>query len=120
MQAIERCDAALPPRKRRSGSCQARRSTRSQCISVTAALLRAKGVSTSPKVRDGSPVVEGDRVLDVANVIWCTGFRGAFGWIDLPIFGDDGRPLQERGVAGEAEVAAVGIVNHRMRMGTAE
>jgi hypothetical protein len=30
----------------------------------------------------GKPVLEDGRVLDVTNVIWCTGFRGDYGWID--------------------------------------
>jgi len=67
--------------------------------------LALDGVEQVPRTvgaKDGSPELADGRVLDVANVIWCTGFRGAFGWIDLPIFGDDGRPLQKRGVAGEA------------------
>ena len=34
----------------------------------------------------------------MSNVIWCTGFKEEFPWIDLPIFGEDGRPLHERGV----------------------
>jgi len=37
-------------------------------------------------------------VLDVANVVWCTGFRQDFSWIDLPVTGDDGWPLEARGV----------------------
>jgi putative flavoprotein involved in K+ transport len=37
-------------------------------------------------------------VLDVANVIWCTGFRDDLTWIDLPAFDDDGRVRQHRGV----------------------
>jgi putative flavoprotein involved in K+ transport len=64
--------------------------------------LAAAGVEQVPRtvnVEDGRPVLEDGRVLDVANVIWCTGFREAFPWIDLPIFGDDGRPVHERGVA---------------------
>jgi len=36
--------------------------------------------------------------MDVANVLWCTGFRPDFGWIDLPVFGHDGLPLHRRGV----------------------
>jgi putative flavoprotein involved in K+ transport len=48
--------------------------------------------------RDGKPVLEDGSVLDVANVIWCTGSRVDVGWIDLPIFGEDGRPMHERGV----------------------
>jgi len=46
----------------------------------------------------GLPQLAGGRVLDVRNVVWCTGFRHDFGWIDLPIMGDDGWPLERRGV----------------------
>jgi putative flavoprotein involved in K+ transport len=41
------------------------------------------------------------RVLDVANVIWCTGFQPGFSWIDLPVFAkEDGSkgPRHERGI----------------------
>ncbi len=63
--------------------------------------LVAAGVERVPRVvgvRDGLPVLEDDRVLDVSNVVWCTGFRTDFRWIDLPVFGDDGQPLHYRGV----------------------
>jgi putative flavoprotein involved in K+ transport len=48
--------------------------------------------------RDGLPLLDNGRVLDVTNVIWCTGYRPEFGWIDLPILDDDGEPAHERGV----------------------
>ena len=63
--------------------------------------LLAAGVERVPRVvgiRDGMPVLEDDRVIDVSNVVWCTGFRTEFGWIDLPAFGDDGQPMHDRGV----------------------
>lgn len=63
--------------------------------------LGAAGVAFVPKmvgVRAGSPVLEDDRLLDVANVIWCTGFDPGFAWIDIPIFGEGGQPIHERGV----------------------
>ncbi|MGH2529474.1 MAG: flavin-containing monooxygenase [Actinomycetota bacterium] len=63
--------------------------------------LVAAGVGRVPRVvgvRDGLPVLEDDRVLEVANVIWCTGYRQEFSWIDLPIFGEDGEPVHDRGV----------------------
>jgi putative flavoprotein involved in K+ transport len=63
--------------------------------------LVAAGVEHVPRVvgvRDGLPVLEDDRVLDVANVVWCTGFRTDFRWIDLPVFGEDGEPQHTRGV----------------------
>ena len=65
--------------------------------------LVAAGIERVPRVagvQDGLPVLEDGRVLDVANVIWCTGFRSDFGWIDLPILGDDGEPIHDRGVVG--------------------
>ena len=49
-------------------------------------------------VRDGSPLLEDGRVLDVANVIWCTGFAPDLTWINLPVFNDDGEPVHDRGV----------------------
>lgn len=67
--------------------------------------LEAAGVERVPRVvgvRDGLPLLEDDRVLEPASVVWCTGFRQDFSWIDLPVFGDDGLPEHERGVV-EAE-----------------
>ena len=50
-------------------------------------------------MQDGLPVLEGGRVLDVKNVIWCTGFRPDFSWIEVPFeVGEDGYPVQYRGV----------------------
>jgi putative flavoprotein involved in K+ transport len=63
--------------------------------------IAAAGITRVPKVtgvRDGSPVLEDGQVLDVANVIWCTGFRQDFSWIDLPIFDESGAVAHERGV----------------------
>ena len=50
-------------------------------------------------VQDGRPVLDNGRVLDVANVVWSTGFRQVFDWIKLPVFGPDGWPEEMRGVA---------------------
>jgi putative flavoprotein involved in K+ transport len=52
-------------------------------------------------VRNGRPILEGGRELDVANVIWCTGFDAGFSWIDLPIFDAEGEPRHEAGVVRE-------------------
>ena len=54
-------------------------------------------------VQDGLPVLEDGRVLDVQNVIWCTGFRRDFSWIKIPYeVGDDGYPVQYRGVVASS------------------
>ena len=63
--------------------------------------LTAAGITRVPRVagvRNGSPLLEDGRVLDVANVVWCTGFHPGFSWIDLPVFGPDGEPQHDRGV----------------------
>jgi putative flavoprotein involved in K+ transport len=76
--------------------------------------LAAAGVERVPRVvgvREGLPVLEDDRVLDVANVVWCTGFRTSFGWLDLPVFDGDGQPLHYRGVVdSEPGLYFVGLV----------
>ena len=51
----------------------------------------------------GRPVLADGRVLDVANVVWCTGFRNDFSWITVPFATeDDGYPEQERGTVPSA------------------
>jgi NADH dehydrogenase FAD-containing subunit len=61
-------------------------------------------------VERGLPLLADGRVLDVANVVWCTGFQPKPAWLDLPVFGEDGEPLHERGfVASEPGLAFVGL-----------
>ena len=35
--------------------------------------------------------------LDVDAVIWATGYRSDFAWIEAPVFGEDGRVLHGEG-----------------------
>jgi putative flavoprotein involved in K+ transport len=53
-------------------------------------------------VEGGLPILDDGRVLDVANVIWCTGFRPDYSWIDLPLELEDGLPVQYRGAVESA------------------
>jgi putative flavoprotein involved in K+ transport len=84
-------------------------------IRVKPADLVAAGIERTPRVagvRDGKPLLAGGRVLDVANVIWCTGFHPGLSWIDVPTptYGDDGEPLHERGIVpGEPGLYYVGL-----------
>jgi putative flavoprotein involved in K+ transport len=75
-------------------------------IRVKKADLARVGVEMTPAraigVRDGRPMLDGDRVVDVANVVWCTWFRQDFSWLDLPVIGEDGWPLEQRGVVETA------------------
>jgi putative flavoprotein involved in K+ transport len=64
---------------------------------VERVIARAVGVER------GLPVLDDGRVLDVRNVVWCTGFRPDFRWIRVPFeIGDDGYPTQYRGVAASS------------------
>jgi putative flavoprotein involved in K+ transport len=75
--------------------------------------LLAAGVLPVPRVvgaERGLPLLEDGRVLDVANVIWCTGYRPGFDWIDLPVFAQHEDPRHERGiVASEPGLYFVGL-----------
>ncbi len=51
-------------------------------------------------MKNGRPVLEDGRVLDVANVVWTTGFRQSFDWIDLDAFDGEGSPMHKRGIVG--------------------
>jgi putative flavoprotein involved in K+ transport len=71
-------------------------------LRVKRADLEAAGVERvierTVGVKDGKPILADGRVVDVANVIWCTGFRNDYGWIRFPLPVDaDGYPEQERG-----------------------
>jgi putative flavoprotein involved in K+ transport len=71
-------------------------------LRVKRADLERRGVERLPSrvvgVERGLPLLDDGRVVDAATVVWCTGFRQAFGWIDLPIFREDGFPEEYRGV----------------------
>lgn len=63
--------------------------------------LVAAGVERVPRVigvRDGKPLLDGGRTLDVANIVWCTGFTHGMTWIDLPIFDEKGLPRHSSGI----------------------
>jgi putative flavoprotein involved in K+ transport len=63
---------------------------------IAAAGIERVGRTTG--VKDGYPVLEDGRSLEVSNVIWCTGFTPNYDWIDLEIPTHNGVPLHNRGV----------------------
>lgn len=74
-------------------------------IRTRPAELAAAGVHRVPRLTgasDGMPVLEDGRILDVANVVWCTGFHPGFSWIDVPAFDADGEPRHQAGVVADA------------------
>jgi putative flavoprotein involved in K+ transport len=83
-------------------------------IRVKSKDLVAAGVERVGRVAgvdDGRPRLEDGRTPPIDNVIWCTGFRQDFPWIDIPIFDETGRPNHERGIVLSAPgLAFVGLV----------
>lgn len=83
------------------------RKVRPKMVSTGEPLLRVKpkdlaaaGVERVPRVtgvEHGQPQLEDGRRIDVANVIWCTGFHPGFSWIDLPVLGPEGA-VHHRGI----------------------
>jgi putative flavoprotein involved in K+ transport len=62
--------------------------------------IEVAGVARTSRITgivDGRPQNEDGEVLDVANVIWCTGFEKGFDWIDLPGLDSSGRLPNHRG-----------------------
>ncbi len=86
------------------------RKVRPQFVKTATPLIRIKSkdlaaagverVARVEGVRDGRPLLADGRTLDVASVLWCTGFRSDYSWIDLPVFDEQGEPAHERGVVG--------------------
>ena len=82
------------------------RKVRPKMVSTGEPLLRVKpkdlaaaGVERLPRVtavQHGQPQLEDGRRIDVANVVWCTGFHPAFSWIDLPVIDEDAHEPDHR------------------------
>ncbi len=84
------------------------RKLKPKMISKGGLLVRVKpidfieaGIERLPKVvavKNGLPVLEDGRIIEVDNIIWCTGYHPGFSWIDLPVFDEINEPKQLRGV----------------------
>jgi len=63
--------------------------------------LRRRGVRMHPRAVDANDTEvafsDGTK-LRVGTVVWATGFRGDYSWIDAPVIDDRGRPIHHRGV----------------------
>jgi len=53
--------------------------------------------------------MEDGRIVKVANVVWCTGYRPVFDWVHLAAFDQEGQPIHDRGVAAEPGLFFIGL-----------
>ncbi len=68
---------------------------------VRRADFAAAGIRRVPRVagvQGGRPVLTDGTVLNVANVVWCTGYHLRHDWIELPVRYRAGLPIARRGV----------------------
>jgi putative flavoprotein involved in K+ transport len=88
------------------------RRARPKMVSSGEPLLRVKprdlaeaGVARVPRVngvQDAKPQLDDGRIVDAANVVWCTGYHPGFSWIDLPVIRDETQqPSHRRGIVEE-------------------
>lgn len=45
----------------------------------------------------------------VTSIVWATGFKQDFSWLDVDTFDENGRPIHQRGVAKESDVYFLGL-----------
>jgi putative flavoprotein involved in K+ transport len=70
-------------------------------VGVTSEDLLQARIQRVPRVTSvshGQPILKDERVLNVTNVIWSTGFVRDYRWINLPLFDAKGDPIHHRGV----------------------
>lgn len=61
-------------------------------------------------VRDGKPVLDDGKALEVANIVWCTGFRQDYRWVEVSRFVDeDGWPQGVRGASTAPGLYFLGV-----------
>ncbi len=90
------------------------RKMRSQVLAHGNPLIRSNrkeildsGVQVAPRlegVLSGRPRLQDGRILDVGAIIWATGFRPSYSWIEMPIFDEYGFPVHQRGIVPGADV----------------
>lgn len=57
----------------------------------------------------GEPLAVDYEEENIRSVIWCTGYRSDFSWIEVPVFDGNGYPGHERGVTGVQGLYFLGL-----------
>ena len=66
--------------------------------------------AVSPGAALRAPIRELDLAASgIMSVVWATGFRRDFGWIDAPVLDERGEPIHRRGVTGCAGLYFLGL-----------
>jgi CheY-like chemotaxis protein len=71
-------------------------------VNVSPKDVKAAGIEHVPRVTDvryGKPVLEDGRIISPAAIIWCTGFKPDFSWLEPSATDEMGYPICERGIS---------------------
>jgi len=82
-------------------------------IRVSVKEVDAAGVDRVPRVtgvNDGQPQLADGRVVPAKSVVWCTGFRPDFSWIEMPVIDESGWPRTVRGISEVEGLYFVGML----------
>lgn len=73
--------------------------------------LERNGIKAPPPENDPADVPDPDsrsasklqkiniRGKNISTIIWATGFKGNFNWLNLPVIDDEGNPIHQRGIS---------------------
>jgi putative flavoprotein involved in K+ transport len=89
-----------------------RLSGRDTLIGSTPRRIRRRGVEIHPRAvaaEDSTVTFTDGGTLDVGAVIWATGYRSDYSWIDLPVFDNRGVPMHRRGVTESPGLYFLGL-----------
>jgi putative flavoprotein involved in K+ transport len=74
----------------------------SPLIRISADDLKAAGIKSLPRVagvNEGYPMLEDKSIVKVRSVVWATGYKPDYSWIDMNITNEQGWPVTRRGIS---------------------
>lgn len=75
-------------------------------------IARTHGVELLERVvagEEGRLRTASGRAVEISSVIWATGFRSSYPWIDLRVFDEKGKPVHRRGVTAAPGLYFLGL-----------
>lgn len=75
-------------------------------------MARERGVvlvERTEKATGTTVTFAGGRTLPVSTIVWATGFRPDFGWVQVPVFDGHGAPIHQRGVTAAPGLYFLGL-----------
>jgi putative flavoprotein involved in K+ transport len=72
-------------------------------------------VGRAVDARDRSVTLVDGEVIEVEAIVWATGYRSDYSWIQVPVFDENGAPIHRRGVTDAPGLYFLGMHNQYSR-----